>query len=277
MFDIEAVVTPATREAMFARVRRHTGIVMAERKWTLLHGRLRRRVQALKLPGYDDYIAVLDSSKDEVAHFIDLVTTNETSFFRTPRIWQYLETEFFPAWYAANAGGTMTIWSAAASTGEEPYSLAMLAEEFRKTHRDFSYRILGTDIAQGVLDVGVAGHYAGRNADGLKNARPRMVQTYFEHREGAYHVVPSLRTGLTFQQHNLYQRLPGPPRFDLVLLRNVLIYFDEAGQEAVVENVRQAMLPDAVLVIGESESLHRIATGFTYQKPLIYRNAKPAG
>jgi chemotaxis protein methyltransferase CheR len=275
MFDIEAVVTPATRDAMFAQVRQHTGIVMAERKWTLLHGRLRRRVQELKLPSYDDYLAVLDNSKDEVARFIDLVTTNETSFFRTPRIWNYLASEFFPSWYEANAGRTMTIWSAAASTGEEPYSLAMIAEEFRRKHRDFSYRIVGTDIAQGVLDVGIAGTYFGRNVEGLRKSRPDMLEKYFERSVSAYRVIPALRTDITFRQHNLYQRLPGTPRFDLVLLRNVLIYFDEAGQEAVVENARHAMLPDAVLVIGESESLHRITTGFAYQQPLIYRNAHP--
>jgi chemotaxis protein methyltransferase CheR len=276
MFDIEAIVGPATREALFAQVRRHTGIVMAERKWTLLHGRLRRRLQELQLPGYDAYLAVLDASTQEVARFIDLVTTNETSFFRTPRIWQHLTDEFFPGWYAANAGATMNIWSAAASTGEEAYSLAMLADTFQKTHADFRYRILGTDIAQGVLDIGVAGTYTGRNAEALRKSRPGMVDRYFERHEDAYRIVRSLRTGITFRQHNLYRHLPDPTRFDLVLLRNVLIYFDEAGQQDVVENVRHAMAPDAVLVIGESESLHRLTTGFTYQQPLIYRNTKPA-
>ncbi|MET4674821.1 MULTISPECIES: CheR family methyltransferase [unclassified Luteibacter] len=275
MFDTEAIVGPATREALFAQVRRHTGIVMAERKWTLLHGRLRRRLQQLDLPGYDDYLTVLDSSTQEVARFIDLVTTNETSFFRTPRIWQYLADDFFPNWYTTHAGRTMNIWSAAASTGEEAYSLAMLAEEFQRTHRDFQYRILGTDIGQGVLDVGVAGTYAGRNAEGLNKNRPEMAKKYFERHADTLRAVPSLRNHITFRQHNLYRHWPEPTRFDLVLLRNVLIYFDEAGQEAVVENVRHSMTSDAVLVIGESESLHRIATGFAYQQPLIYRNAKP--
>lgn len=276
MLNTEAIVGPDTRQAMLARVHRYTGIVMAERKWTLLHGRLRRRVQELQLRNYDEYLAVLDGSKDEVARFIDLVTTNETSFFRTARVWQYLTDSFFPDWYRSNADKTMNIWSAAASTGEEAYSLAMTAEEFRLKHRDFKYRILATDIAQGVLELGAAGIYRGRNAEGLKSSRQDMLEKYFECRDNAYRASPLLRSNITFRQHNLYQTLTAANRFDLVLLRNVLIYFDEAGQEAVVEAVRRSMAPNSVLVIGESESLHRIRSGFAFQQPLIYRNAAPA-
>lgn len=276
MLNTEAIAGPDTRHAMLARVHRYTGIVMAERKWTLLHGRLRRRVQELQLQSYDEYLAVLDRSKDEVARFIDLVTTNETSFFRTARVWQYLTDDFFPAWYGSNAGKTMNIWSAAASTGEEAYSLAMTAEEFRLKHRDFTYRIVATDIAQGVLDVGTAGIYRGRNAEGLKSSRRDMLEKYFELQDNAYRALPQLRNNIAFRQHNLYQGLGGPDRFDLVLLRNVLIYFDETGQEVVVESVRRSMAPNAVLVIGESESLHRIRSGLVFQQPLIYRNSAPA-
>ena len=276
MLDIQASVDPAIRRALFAHVRRFTGIEMADRKWTLLHGRLRRRLQALSLSSYSDYLAVLDSSAEEAGHFIDLVTTNETSFFRTPRIWDYLWKDFLPAWHAAHAGVTLQMWSAAASTGEEAYSAAMLFEEFRQKHPDFSYRILGTDIAQRVLDAGCSGTYLGRNIDALRKARPSMLEKYFQTDGTAYSIVPSLRAHITFRPHNLYQRLANPARFDLVLLRNVLIYFDEAGQEAVLESVRLSMAAKAVLVVGESESLNRIRTGFTYQQPLIYQNERSA-
>ncbi len=276
MLAIEASVDMDTRRALFAQVRRHTGIDMADRKWTLLHGRLRRRLQALSLSSYGDYLAVLDSSADEVGHFIDLVTTNETSFFRTPRIWNYLWQEFLPAWHAAHAGLTLQMWSAAASTGEEAYSAAMLFEEFHEKHPDFKYRILATDIAQRVLDVGTLGNYFGRNVDGLKKARPAMLEKYFHSDGTGYCVAPSLRTHVSFRRHNLYQSLADPSRFDLVLLRNVLIYFDGAGQEAVLENVRLSMAAGAVLIVGESESLNRIRTGFKYQQPLIYQNERTA-
>lgn len=272
MFDTEANVDLTTQKALFARVRRHTGIAMADRKWTLLHGRLRRRLQALSLSSYGEYIAVLDSSTDEVGHFIDLVTTNETSFFRTQRIWDYLWHGFLPAWHAAHPGDTLHVWSAAASTGEEAYSAAMLFEEFREKHPDFRYRILGTDIAKRVLDAGRAGQYLGRNIDGLRKAHPARLEKYFQRDDEVYSVVPALRPHITFRTHSLYQPLADAPCFDLVLLRNVLIYFDEPGQETVLEHVRQAMAPQAVLLLGESESLNRIRTGFAYQQPLIYRN-----
>lgn len=272
MLDIEPSVDPATRTALFARVRKHTGIAMADRKWTLLHGRLRRRLRVLDLSSYHDYLAVLDSSSEEVGHFIDLVTTNETSFFRTPRIWDYLWHGFLPAWHAAHPGGVLQVWSAAASTGEEAYSAAMLFEEFRLAHPDFRYRILGTDIGQRVLETGRAAQYVGRNIDGLRKARPAMLDKYFQCADEIYTAAPALRAAVTFRSHNLYQRLADATRFDLVLLRNVLIYFDEPGQEIVLENVRQSMRPGAVLLLGESESLNRIRTGFAYQQPLIYRN-----
>lgn len=276
MVDTEALADPVTQRALFAQVRRHTGIVMADRKWTLLHGRLRRRLQALELSSYRDYLAVLDSSAEEVGHFIDLVTTNETSFFRTPRIWDYLWHGFLPAWHAAHPGGTLQVWSAASSTGEEAYSVAMLCEEFRERHPTFRYRILGTDIAQRVLDTARAGQYLGRNIDGLRKVRPAMLEKFFQAEGEAHTVLPALRAGVSFRPHNLYQALRDPTRFDLVLLRNVLIYFDEAGQEAVLENVRQSMAERAVLLVGESESLSRIRTGFAYQQPLIYRNGHAA-
>ncbi|MBU6247930.1 MAG: protein-glutamate O-methyltransferase CheR [Xanthomonadaceae bacterium] len=274
MFEIDGTVDPATQAALFARVRRHTGIAMAERKWTLLQGRLRRRLQALSLASYRDYLAVLDSSADEVGRFIDLVTTNETSFFRTPRIWDYLWHGFLPAWHGSHPGATLQAWSAAASTGEEAYSLAMLCEEFREKHPDFRYRILGTDIAASVLDTGRAGHYLGRNIDGLRRQRPAMLEKYFRGVDEVYTASPTLRAAVTFRPHNLYQRLDDPTRFDLVLLRNVLIYFDEPGQETVLENVRLSMASRAVLLVGESESLNRLRTGFAYQQPLIYRNER---
>jgi chemotaxis protein methyltransferase CheR len=276
MLDIESVVDADTRSALFARVRKHTGIAMADHKWTLLHGRLRGRLRVLELSSYHDYLAVLDSSSEEVGHFIDQVTTHETSFFRTPRIWDYLWHDFLPTWHANQPGGVLQVWSAAASTGEEAYSAAMLFEEFRLTHPDFRFRILGTDIGQRVLETGRAARYAGRNIDGLRKARPAMLDKYFQCADEIYTAAPALRAAITFRSHDLYRRLADAARFDLVLLRNVLIYFDEPSQEAVLENVRQSMQPGAMLLLGESESLNRLRTGFAYQQPLIYRNGTAA-
>lgn len=270
--DIDCDVDRGIQHALLQRVYRHTGISMPERKWTLLQGRLRRRLQALAIDNYQDYLGVLESHPDEVNHFINLVTTNETSFFRTPRIWDYLWQVYLPQWFASHAGQTLQIWSAAASTGEEAYSLAMLCEEYRERHSAFRYRILATDIASDVLEEGQAGHYQGRNLEGLRRNRPAMLEKYFRVTDGVAQIAPALRANVTFREHHLHRRLDGGARMDLTLLRNVLIYFDEDGQQKALENVRRSMNPEGVLIIGESESLGRFKTGFEFEQPLIYRN-----
>lgn len=269
--DIENEIDLATQRALLDKVHRHTGIHMAERKWTLLQGRLRRRLQTLALSRYRDYLAVLEAQPDEVGAFINLVTTNETSFFRTPRIWDHLWQQLLPEWFRQHRGATLQLWSAAASTGEEAYSMAMMCEEFREHHPAFKYQILATDIASQVLAVGKAGHYQGKSIDGLKRSKPAWLAKYFQAGEEGYTVSPALRSHVVFREHHLHKRLDGATRFDITLLRNVLIYFDEPGQCGVLENVRRAMSPNSVLIIGESESLTRLNVGFDFEQPLIYR------
>ncbi|WP_322070524.1 CheR family methyltransferase [Paraburkholderia bannensis] len=273
--DIDKDVEPSVQRALIEQVRRHTGIAMNERKWTMLKGRLRRRVMALGLPDYSDYLQVLDTSTEEVRDFIDLVTTNETSFFRTPRIWEYLAQTFLPQWHSAHsahAGTPLRIWSAAASSGEEAWTTAMLCEEFRVSEPAFRYAIVGTDISDGILANARAGSYQGRSVEGLRANHPALLQKWFRSAGAQATVNDALRTHVSFRQHNLYAVPRDLGQFDLVLLRNVLIYFDLDGQQAVLSNVRRAMKPDAVLIVGESESLSRVSTGFTFEQPLIYRN-----
>ena len=270
--DIDKDVEASVQRALIEQVRRHTGIAMNERKWTMLKGRLRRRVMALGLPDYRDYLQVLDTSADEVRDFIDLVTTNETSFFRTPRIWDYLAQTFLPQWQATHAGTTLRVWSAAASSGEEAWTTAMLCEEFRAREPAFRYAIVGTDISDGILASARAGSYQGRSIEGLRQHHPALLQKWFRSEGAQTTVNDALRTHVSFRQHNLYAVPRDLGQFDLVLLRNVLIYFDLDGQQAVLTNVRRAMKPDAILIVGESESLSRVATGFTFEQPLIYRN-----
>ncbi|WP_118180042.1 CheR family methyltransferase [Paraburkholderia phosphatilytica] len=274
-FDRDA--DQATRLALFEQVRRHTGIVMNERKWAMLEGRLRRRIRALELPGYRDYLQVLEAKPAEVTDFIDLVTTNETSFFRTPRVWDYFGTQFLPAWFAGNPQGTLRLWSAASSSGEEAYSAAMLCEEFRARHPSFRYRILGTDISEAIVRDACNAHFRGRSAEGLKQAHPHLLQKYFTPRDDGFTANGTLRANVSFRQHNLYASPRELGTHDLAFLRNVLIYFDADGQLAVLENVRRALVPQGVLIVGESESLSRFDTGFVFEQPLIYRNGHSNG
>ena len=270
--DNEREVDQATRRAFFDQVRRHTGIAMSERKWTLLEGRLRRRVRELALPGYRDYLHVLEAKPEEVRDFIDLVTTNETSFFRTPRIWEYFVGQFLPRWFETHGGTPLRVWSAAASSGEEAYTVAMLCEEFRERHPAFRYRILATDIGDAILRKAAAAHYQGRSIEGLRQTHPELLAKYFSAADDGFVAAPALRANVTFRKHNLHEAARDIGTIDVTLLRNVLIYFDAAGQQAVLENVRRAMAPDGVLIVGESESLSRFDMGFAFEQPLIYRN-----
>ncbi|RFU46451.1 protein-glutamate O-methyltransferase CheR [Paraburkholderia sp. DHOC27] len=273
--DTEREVDPATRRALFEQVRRHTGIVMGERKWTLLEGRLRRRLRELALPGYRDYLQMLEAKPEEVRDFIDLVTTNETSFFRTPRIWEYFAQQLLPRWFDTHPDMPLRVWSAAASSGEEAYTVAMVCEEFRARHPAFRYRIVGTDIADGILRKASAAHYQGRSIDALRQSRPDLVEKYFRADGDGFSAGPALRANVTFRKHNLHELPREIGAIDVTLLRNVLIYFDAEGQQAVLSNARRAMAPDGLLIVGESESLTRFDMGFEFEQPLIYRN--PAG
>ncbi|MBN4667960.1 protein-glutamate O-methyltransferase CheR [Pandoraea nosoerga] len=270
--EIEADVDPGTQQALLRAVHRHTGISMNEKKWTMLQGRLRPRLRTLSLRCYRDYLALLENAPDEVRNFVNLVTTNETAFFRTPRVWDYFAQHYLPRWYAANPGRSLRLWSAAASSGEEPYSAAMICEEFRARHPGFQYQIHATDISSQVLASAAAGRYGGRSIDGLRQQRPAMLAKYFRADAAGFTVVPELRAHITFAEHNLYQHMARREAFDLVMLRNVLIYFETADQERVLENVRRTLAPHGVLIVGESESLARLSTGYRFEQPLIYRN-----
>jgi chemotaxis protein methyltransferase CheR len=265
---------------LLAMVREHTGIAMSERKRSLLQGRLRRRMRALSLASYADYLCRVESQPAEVTHFIDLVTTNETAFFRTPRVWAYFAEHFLPEWQKAHPRETLEVWSAASSSGEEAYSIAMLADAVRLSKPPFDYRVLGTDICSSVVETARIGRYEGRSIDHFLESRPDVLARYFIAEGGGWRAAPELRARLQFERHNLMRPLSSlqpaarARRFDIVFLRNVLIYFDGPTQQQIVSNICAAMKPGALLVLGESESLQRFDTGLRFEQPLFYRKEK---
>jgi len=264
--DIDA----ATLAALIRLVRKHTGIAMTEKKSVLLQGRLRPRIRTLGLTGYKDYVEHVLAHAGEVQTFINLVTTNDTVFFRTPHVWDYFSNQFLPAWHARHASQTLKIWSAAAASGEEAYSIAMLCEQFLLQHPDFQYQILGTDISTEMLTAAGLGLYGGRSVERLGLSHPLLKKTYFVQQGDTLEVLPVLKRHLRFAEHNLLTCLPQRDQFDLIFLRNVLIYFDEINQQCVVEQVRKSMKDDARLVLGESETLGRIHTAYHYEIPMVY-------
>lgn len=259
-----------TLDTLIALVRRHTGIAMTDKKSVLLQGRLRPRVRALGLGSYREYLQLVERGGAEVPQFIDLVTTNDTLFFRTPHVWEYFSQQFLPGWLGRGAGQTLRIWSAAAASGEEAYSIAMLCQEFQEKHANFRYQILATDISQQILATARAAQYGGRSVEKVRQSHPKLAEKYLQPAGAEVRVAEALKKQVTFAEHNLLQPLKPAQQFDIIFLRNVLIYFDEPAQEVILGKALLSMKADAKLILGESESLSRLNTGYRFESPLIY-------
>lgn len=269
-----ATLTPEVLDTLIALVREHTGIAMTARKSVLLERRLQPRLQELSLASYQAYLERVASDRDEVSHFIDLVTTNDTLFFRTPQVWDYFRDRYLPAWARAHPGATLQIWSAAAASGEELYSIAMLCEQFRLQAPGFRYQILASDISQQILAAARAGQYSGRSVERIRLSHPELLRKYFTATPYGVQVNDALRQHVSFAQHNLLEVLQPARQFDVVFLRNVLIYFDAEHQETVLRQARKSLKDDGRLILGESETIARLGTGYQFEFPMIYKTGE---
>ena len=248
-----------------------TGITIDKDRSSMLVGRIRKRVCELGLGDYESYLEHVRFDKLEQSYFTNLITTNETYFYRTPRIWSFIEKDFLTANFE-HGSKFLNIWSAASSTGDEAHTLGVLCQKFKDTHSGFAYRILGTDISQKVVDKAKQGLYSGRSLKRFRELRPDLFKKYMEGSdENGYQVSAQIKQNIDFKVHNLFARLEGEDKYDLILLRNVLIYFTKKDQEKVLEKIYDKLSPRGYLIIGESESLNRIDTNFESVAPLIYR------
>lgn len=252
-----------------------TGITISPTRKSMVQGRVQKRLKANSLKSYEDYLKFLKDNKAEQVAFIDLMTTNETYFFRTPRVWNYIENTFLPVWVKSNPKGTLRAWSAASSTGDEAHSLGILFQDFKEKHPGFTYQIVGTDISQAMVKRCQEGRYSGRALEVFKSTKASIFQKYMKAsgNNSEYQVVEEIRSRIQFRQHNLFSVLPSNERFDLVLLRNVLIYFVPKDQEIVLNHVASRITNKGKLIIGESESLSFVKSDFNLIEPLIYERA----
>jgi chemotaxis protein methyltransferase CheR len=243
------------------------GITLAAGKKALVSGRLARRLQHCEAASYGDYFRLLASGQapQEVQTAIDLLTTNETYFFREPRHFDFLrkEVEQHPA------GKPLRIWSAAGSTGEEAYSIAMLLEDCRA---GLPWEVVASDISSRVLQKAKAAHYPMERA---RNVSPDYLRRFCLKGEGAHAgtmlVEKCLRDKVRFLQVNLNAPLPNLGMFEIVFLRNVLIYFNADTKRKVISRVLSVLRPGGWLLIGHSESLHGIDDSVRAVAPSIYQ------
>ena len=199
---------------------------------------------------------------------VDLLTTNETHFFREPRHFELLREEL--ARRMARPGRTpVRVWSAACSTGEEPYSLAMTLAEVM---RDRPWSVHASDLSIRVLDDARAGIYGTQRASEVPEplAFKYLLEGIDEY-AGQYRIDSELRSRVSFQQINLMQPLPPLEPFDFIFLRNVLIYFDNAAKQRIVESVARCLKPDGLLMVGHAETLSGITTVVESVAPTVYR------
>lgn len=237
----------------------YSGIKMPSSKHTMLEGRLRRRMRATRIDDVNDYCRYLfeeDGLAAELIHLIDAVTTNKTEFFREPTHFQFMAKQALPA--LADAGRReIRIWSSACSTGAEPYTIAMVMDEFCKGRRGVDYSILCTDICTEVLEQAVAGVFSEQMIEPVSmERRQRYVMRARDHSSGHVRITPHLRAKLSFARLNLMdEAYPIDTDLDIVFCRNILIYFDKATQAKVLGRLCDHLRPGGYLFLGHSESI----------------------
>jgi chemotaxis protein methyltransferase CheR len=269
MVDITDSQFDELRNIMHTR----TGVYLKETKKPLIVTRLRKRLEELHLTTYDQYIAKLKvAGSSELEYFINAITTNETYFFRHTRQFNYLLDTVFPALYEKKRSASL--WSAACSTGEEPYSLAIAANEFSKKHRDFTTKIYATDVNSEVVKFSKEGLYPDRS---LRETPESIQKLYFKAvevegriKKTVYKIDEGIKKKVTFGTHNLLSSF-NQANLDIVFLRNVMIYFQSDIKQKVVSLIQDKVISGGYLFISLSESLNDIKTEFKFVQSGIYQ------
>lgn len=261
----EIAISSSEFEQFRALMRQAAGIDLPPHKASLVSGRLARRLRALGIKRFADYYRLVSSggARDEFERMVDLLTTHETYFFREGKHFDFLADSVLPLLARTRAP---RLWSAASSSGEEAYSLAMVLAD--RLGIDAAWEVFGSDISREVLDKARTGVYAINRIDGIP---PDYLRRYCRRGEGTLQVDAALRRRVRFARVNLNERIAGVGEFDVIFLRNVLIYFDLATKLRIVERIVRQMRPDGWLFIGHSESLNGFDVGLRQERPTIYR------
>jgi chemotaxis protein methyltransferase CheR len=283
LFFTDSEITMTDEEFPLLRdlIYNYSGLFFAEENRYLLERRLSSRLAHHQLSTFQDYYYYLkyDAGREqELSDIMDLLTTNETYFFRESFQLKAFTDEIIPELTkrkAKNGDKTIRIWSAGCSTGEEPYTIAMLLVE-KPELAGWKIEIVGTDISQRVLHHARKGVYGNSS---FRVAEPHYKNSYFQDLDGGYRVGDRIREFVTFSRLNLYDssRFLFLGKMDIIFCRNVIIYFDLPAKKRVIEHFYSTLNPGGFLLLGHSESLMNITTAFklrhfkndmVYEKPL---------
>lgn len=281
MFPSDAVLSRPAFTFLADLVYRHSRIRLGDDKQALVASRLARQLGVLGFASYDEYCDLLRSpaGEEEIGVLIDLVSTNHTHFFREPAHFEFLATHVLSTvcQAATDEGRACTIWCAAAASGEEAYSLAMVLAEQARSQPGMTWRVHASDISRRMLDRCRLAVY---EADRVQLPDSAWLARYFRRgfgeREGRYRVKPALRRHVSVERINLFQpTYPVPRGLDVIFCRNVMIYFDVESRQELARRLYEQLAPGGHLFIGHAESLLGLRHDFASVRPGVYR--RPAG
>lgn len=247
------------------------GIKMPDNKQIMLEGRLQKRLKENNIGTYDEYCDFLFSDKGmsvELIHMIDVVTTNKTDFFREPHHFEFLSS--FLEKYSPNF---LKVWSAACSSGEEPYTLSMVLSEHKLKKSGFDFSILATDISSRILKRAIAAVYPLKTVEVIPlTLKQKYLLKSRDKENPTVRIVKTLRQKITFQRMNFMDNnYPVSGDFDVIFCRNVLIYFDKETQEAVINKLCAKLKNNGFLFLGHSESISGLNVPLKQLQPTVYQ------
>jgi len=257
---------------------RNAGIYLAPTKKALLAGRLGRRLRELRMDSFGQYFRHVREGTDplELNRLLEAICTHETHFFREPRQFEYIERQLVPEWERAAAAGLrprlLRAWSAGCSTGEEPYSVAMSLLGRLRPDRGWRIEILATDLSGRVLDQARAAVWPVAKAEEIPKEYLRSFMLKgARSREGLMKAGPLLRSAVRFERVNLSEDVATVAgTFDLILCRNVLIYFDAASRLRAIRRLMSRLAPEGRLFLGHSETLNGVTSELCSVGPTVY-------
>ena len=252
------------------------GIKMPDSKRQMLQARLQKRLRANELTSFEDYCDLLfagESNGQELIHMIDVVSTNKTDFFREPNHFEFLKTVALGS-LTRSSTSPLKVWSAGCSSGEEPYTIAMVINEFLGAGSAFDFSILGTDISTSILRKAVNAIYTEERVSGIPlEVKKKYFLRSKDSEKQLVRIVPKVRSKVKFQRLNFMDSdYPSVPMdFDIVFCRNVLIYFDKPTQERVINRLCAHLKPGGYFFLGHSESIMDMKVPLKQIKPTIYQ------
>ncbi len=249
---------------------RNYGIDLSKKK-ILIEGRLSNLIEKKGMNSFSQYLeSIKRNNKDEITMLINKLTTNYTYFYREENHFKYLREVILPYEEKNNKTKILNIWSAGCSSGEEPYTLAMVIDDYFKfSLRQWKIQILASDISENVLAKAREGIYS---EDSIKNLPESYKQRYFEKLgDSKYQVLPDIKKHITFKVFNLMDSVMVKNKYDVVFCRNVMIYFNAETKINLVNKFYEATKPGGHLMIGHAETIQRNKSKYNYINPAIYK------